>query len=339
MSKFDNVIPDHLKTPYKLNRYLLQGSGKEGDPEREIDCPFVFSFEGKYGMTYVGFDGVGYRTFLAFSEDLINWERYGVIIDRIPGDFYLSNSIAMTWILRDNDLSASGSLKKVNGEYVGAYFATPGKGYEAGPGVIGLCHSKDLFHWVVDPPCLFPEEGAMWEQGGLYKACLVEEEGKYYLYYNAKNKTEESSETTEVVFETAFTWREQIGVAISDDLVKWRRFPGNPIVPNGKEGSPDEIVAGDACVIKNNDEWLMFYYCFDGQKKTFNCVARSKDLISFQKYDGILLAAGEKGSIDETMAFKPSVIKKDGILYHFYTGISLPNKRNGITFESSVPVR
>jgi len=257
-------IPEKWRTPYKWGTCLLEGSRKEGDWEREIDCPFVFSTEdGKYGMTYIGFDGEGYRTGLAFSDDLIHWEKQGIVLDRVKSDPYLSNSIAMTWILRENDLASPGKLKRVNGKYLGAYFATPGKGYEAGPGVIGLCWSEDLLHWEAEAPCLFPEQGELWEQGGLYKACLVEFDGKYHLFYNAKNKTEESAETTEVVFQTVFTWREQIGVAESTDLKNWVRYPGNPIVRNGGPGSFDEVVAGDACVVKDGRDWLMFYYCFD----------------------------------------------------------------------------
>ena len=35
-------------------------------------------------MTYVGFDGRGYRTGLAASDDLIAWERVGKILERGP---------------------------------------------------------------------------------------------------------------------------------------------------------------------------------------------------------------------------------------------------------------
>jgi predicted GH43/DUF377 family glycosyl hydrolase len=84
-------------------------------------------------------------------------------------------NVALTWILRDNDLFGSSSLKKVNGRFLGTYHAYPEAGYEAGPASIGLCWSDDLRHWDLEEPCLYAKDGSEWERGGLYKSCLVEE--------------------------------------------------------------------------------------------------------------------------------------------------------------------
>ena len=94
-------------------------------------------------------------------------------------------------------------------------------------------------HWEIDPPCLTAEDGADWERGGLYKPCLVEERGTFYLFYNAKTADKH--------------WREQTGVATSTDLKTWQRYAGNPIIPNGGPGSWDERFASDPCVVRTGE--------------------------------------------------------------------------------------
>ena len=324
-----------VMTPHKYGKLVLSASKRDNDWECEVDCPFVFAYEGKYGMTYVGFDGIGYQTGLAFSDDLIHWRKKGVVINRILDMPYLENSIALTWILRENDLYSKGELKKVNGKYIGVYLAMPEKGYEAGPGVIGVCRSSDLLHWDIEAPFLYPEEGKEWEQGGLYKACLIEEEGTYYLFYNAKNKTEsESAETTAQAFQKVFTWKEQIGIVFSKDLKNWKRYEGNPILKNGGDWSADERVIGDACVLKDDERWYLFNYCIDRAGGTCDRVAVGEDLFHFHKCPEQLISQGKSGEFDDVMACKPSVISKEGVLYHFYTATS-SNGGNGITFATS----
>ena len=67
--------------------------------------------------------------------------------------------------------------------FLGTYHAYPKPGLEEGAAVIGLCWSEDLFHWELEAPCLKPQDGQAWEHAGLYKACLFEYGGTYYLFY------------------------------------------------------------------------------------------------------------------------------------------------------------
>ena len=73
-------LPDltPFRTPYKYGARVLEKSGIPGSfDERSVDCPFVFSANGRFYMTYVGFDGTGYQTGLAQSDDLVRWQRAG----------------------------------------------------------------------------------------------------------------------------------------------------------------------------------------------------------------------------------------------------------------------
>ena len=78
-------LPSDLLTPHKLNRLVVSASGRAGAFDaKSVDCPFVFTHEGSYYMTFLGFDDVGYQTGLASSDDLIHWRSEGLLIGRDP---------------------------------------------------------------------------------------------------------------------------------------------------------------------------------------------------------------------------------------------------------------
>lgn len=212
------------RTPYKYPKLVVSASGEAGTFDaRAVDCPFVFHHDGKFHMTFLGFDGTGYQTGLAWSNDLIEWRKIGCILKRDPSSPITRYNIALNWILRENELRTQGKLKKVGGRFLGVYHAYPNAGYEEGPAVIGLCWSSDLLKWEVGEPILRAEDGAPWEQGGLYKPCLLERDGTYYLFYNAKAKGRGPVEQT--------------GVATSKDLKTWTRYQDNPVLPVGGPGA------------------------------------------------------------------------------------------------------
>lgn len=47
---------------------------------------------------------------------------------------------------------------------------------------------EELLKWHRLPEPIFSwRDGMPWESGGLYKACLIEVDGVYFAFYNAKN--------------------------------------------------------------------------------------------------------------------------------------------------------
>ena len=319
-------------TPFKYGKLVLSASVEEGAfDSKSVDCPFVFHHAGQFYMTYVGFDGTGYQTGLAVSGNLTEWKRLGCILRRDPTSEVTRYNVAMNWILRSNEMHSAGDLRPVNRRFLGAYHAYPNAGYEQGPAVIGLCWSDDLMHWQTDAPCLLPTDGAAWENGGLYKPCIVEYRGTYYLFYNAK--------TRGLPKEQGGGWREQTGLATSRDLKAWRRFEGNPIIPNGGPGSWDERFASDPCVLLDGKRWAMFYYSLDKQGKARDLLALSDDPYHPAKVNQILIDVGPPGSVDSTYAHKPSVVYHEGVLYHFYCAVSgkWPAEVRGISVARSRP--
>lgn len=328
-----------IQTPYKQTRLVVAPSYKKGRYDSHlVDAPFVFSWQNAYYMTYIGWDSTGYRTGLAVSSDLLHWDKKGIIIDYGPKGSATEFNAAMTWILKNNDLFGNYDLKPVNGLFLGTYHAYPGSGYEVGPASIGLCWSEDLLNWQIDEPvlrCDDPDAGS-WEKGGLYKSCILEHEGTYYMFYNAKERDLGS-------------WHEQIGLAVSTDLEHWKRAADHPLVANGGPGSPDECFASDPCVVKHGDTWIMFYFALAADLHARECVAFSNDLIHWEKSGGVMIDVGAPGEIDSTHAHKPSVIMQGKIIYHYYCAVSPAadgktgeikhNEIRGITLATSQPIK
>jgi predicted GH43/DUF377 family glycosyl hydrolase len=323
----DPVAP--FRTPYKLNRHVLLGSHVPGSfDEKAVDCPFVFFHDGRFYLTYVGFDGIGYQTGIAVSDDLVNWERQGVILARDPSDPVTRYNVAAASILRENELYSPGRLIKIDGRYVCAWHAYPGAGYEEGPAVIGLAFSTDLKTWHREAPILRPEDGAEWERGGLYKPYLVKHGDTFYLFYNAKTADKQ--------------WHEQTGVAISKDLKTWRRYPGNPIIRNGPAGAPDSRFASDPFVVSHRGKWALYYFGLSASdNKARDLVAIGNDPLHYTKANEVLIDIGPPGSIDDGYAHKPALVYWKGDLYHFYTAVGgpYPNDVRGISVARSRPWR
>jgi hypothetical protein len=347
----DPVAP--YLTPYKYPKLILSATGRQGDfDQRSIDDPIVFYANGAFQMLYIGWDGTGYQTGLATSQDLVNWTRVALVAPRDPNSKYTKFNLALSSILRDKQLQSRGDAIKVHGKYVGAWNAYPAAGYEEGAAVIGLATSDDLLHWQLTDPILFPQDGAPWEHGGLYRPDLMLDRGTYYLYYNAKTDT--------LPPEEGGGWREQTGVATSKDLKTWTRYAKNPILRNGPRGSAtypasnsaaktqppttdsrDSRFASNPFVVLNGHEYAMFYYGYRYQRPGRACdmLALGKTPYSFTKVPEILIDTGAPGTIDETFAHKPSVVTHEGILYHFYCAVSgqYPKEVRGIAVARSKP--
>ncbi len=301
---------DLIRTPRKHSQLVLAPSFKKGAfDSHAVDCPFPFRHGGRFWMTYVGWDGTGYQTGLAGSDDLLTWKKEGLVLGRGPQGSVTQYNAALTCILRDHALLGPSTLRRVDGRFVGTYHAYPQPGYETGPAVIGLCFSDDLHSWEVGPPVLEPDPACEWESGGLYKSWLLESAGTYYLFYNAKNRD-------------AWPWLEQTGFATSSDLLHWERSPENPVLRIGESAAFDDLFASDPVVLRHEDIWIMFYYGNSSDGHARDGAAFSEDLCHWRKSDEILIDVGPPGSIDSRYAHKPGILSRGGTLYHFYCAVA-----------------
>ena len=70
-----NNIYEEVKTPYKYGLVVVP----ENDSFK-VDCPTVFRRNDSWYMSYIVFDGRGYETWLAKSDDLLNWQTLDGIL-------------------------------------------------------------------------------------------------------------------------------------------------------------------------------------------------------------------------------------------------------------------
>ncbi|HEX6970831.1 MAG TPA: hypothetical protein VF234_01255 [Limnochordia bacterium] len=286
----------------RLPRLLFEPTGASDDFDGvAVDCPKVLPHRDGYLMAYAGWDGRANRIGLAWSEDLLHWRRLGLALDLGPSGEWDAGSVSGPCLCR------------IGGRLALLYCGFPRIGYEAGPGRIGLAwctkepSATDAGRWEKEgAPLLSPEDGAAWERGGLYQSFLLEHDEEYWLFYNAKNRTEGA-------------WHEQIGAARSRDLKRWERAADRPVLPVSADGWDSRFVA-DPWLIRRDWGWEMHYYGFDG-RRACDGVAVSTDLLHWRKHPRPLLTPGPPGSYDAKYAHKPCVVERAGTIYHFYCAV------------------
>ncbi len=331
------MIPslERYLTPYKLGRSVIEPSRTAGAYDEVCtDVPFVFFHNDKFWMMHVGFDGRGYQTALACANTPEGpFEDVCMVLRRGEGNGWDTANAAGVWMLSTQELFATRTLKKWDGKYWLYYHSYPGEGYEEGAAAIGIawCDKEDLSEWhrLPEPILTIPEEEA-WDHGGLYKNCTVECGGKYYLFYNAKDKTYGG-------------WKEQTGICVGDDPLHFTRLPEQPAVPVGAPGAWDSTFASDPWVVYSlkDNLWVMYYYGYNGQRAGEG-IAFSRDLVHWEKASEPIIMPDAPGAIDDRHAHKPAILWYKGVLYHYYCCVQdAPgepyNERRTITVAASRP--
>jgi len=297
-------IYEEVKTPYKYGLLLLPEAGMT------YDCPSVFRHGDRWYMLYVQFDGMGYETYLAESDDLLVWNRTGKILTR-TGTGWDANQAAGFIALQDTTWAGRNELLKHDDVYWLSYIGGALPGLEKEPLAIGLASTsrpEEPAEWtrIEHNPVLHRDQpnARAFEAQTLYKSTVILDENKtlghpFVMYYNGKQKGE---------------WVERIGMALSDDMVHWQRHGDGPVVDNGSG------ISGDPQLVRIGEVWVMFYFGATYRPKAFDTFACSHDLERWTKWDGPdLIEPSEPW--DDVFAHKPWVIKHDGVVYHFYCAV------------------
>lgn len=302
-------VYDEVKTPFKYGVVL------RGETGELVDCPNVFRHGGRWFMVYVSNrDRVGYQTCLARSDDLLHWEKLGVVLpfrregwDAWQGDGGLA--------LYDTRWDGAHELARHEGRYWFSYLGGSQHGYEPDPLAVGLAHTDDptaVRAWTRLPenPVLSPDQrdARDFEHVTLYKSAVIRDDARtlgapFVMFYNGKS---------------APYGVETIGLAVSDDLRAWRRYGHGPVVAN--IGAAPWAISGDPQLTRLGDVWVMFYFGAFWKPGAFDTFACSYDLVHWTKWDGPHLVAPSE-PFDRQFAHKPWVLKHDGVVYHFYCAV------------------
>ena len=285
------------------------------------DVPTVYQVPGRdqYFMSFVGFDGRGYQSFVAESADLVHWGKYRLAMGFGPTNEFDHGGCVIGAFLYDSyDIKAPRRLKKRAGQFWTLYGAYPRQGgYELRPGYEGVAVSDDGLAWrramnqpilsVHDPDC------GSWEKDCIYQPWLVEHQGRFFNFYNA-----------------AAGSLEQSGLAFSTDLLNWMRYPANPVVRN-RPGGYDQDFCSDPKVFRDGDHWTMFYFGV-GRGGAHIMVAFSSDLVHWTTHpEPLYKAGGHPSGLDKQYAHKISLIysPKNDTFYLFYNAVPGKNDPTG----------
>lgn len=318
-----------VKTPFKYG--LVLTPGKKTDL---MDCPSIYKIGKKWYMTYIVFDGEGYETWLAESKDLLRWKALGKQMSKEGDGKWDAKQRAGYNALIDTQWGGSYKLHTFDGKYWMSYFGGSTAGYEPEPLSIGMAFTEQKptrpMEWHrLDNPVLGDKDADIrwWEnRHKLFKSYVIEDPKRntghrFIMYYNAVGDSLKNNKPTR--------WYERIGMAVSDDLLTWKRYLKDPVVhhPVG--------ITGDPMIQRINDTWVMFYFgaFWKDRSGGFNRFAASKDLIHWTDWEGDNLIESSE-AFDQQYAHKSFVIKHRGTVYHYYCAVDKDGNR-GIALATS----
>ncbi|HRT28159.1 MAG TPA: glycoside hydrolase family 127 protein [Kiritimatiellia bacterium] len=306
------AIYEEVKTPNKRGMVLRPAKGEM------LDNPMVFRHGDAWYMMHIRFDGKGYETHLAKSSDLIAWQPLGCVLSR-GAEGAWDSAQADGWpSLLDPRWDGPNTLNTFDGRYWMMYLGGELHGYETDPLSTGVAWTDDpsaVKEWTRYPgnPVLSPRDpdARAFETLTIYKHFTVEDPtrscgGRFVNFYNANQRG---------------VRREAIGMAVSDDMLHWRRVGDGPVIDNGDPSKPG--ISGDPMVRRIGDVWVMFYFGFrwrPGVSGAFDTFACSHDLKHWTKWEGEPLIRPSE-PFDCIHAHKPWVIKHDGVVYHYYCAV------------------
>jgi len=293
------------------------------------DVPCVYQLPGdpdKWLMSFIAFNGRGYNSFVVESTDLIHWTKPRLAMGFGPeGEFDHGGCVIGAFLYESYDVKAPRLLKKREGKYRTLYGCYPRQGgYELRPGYEGVAVSDDGLTWrrAKNSPILSVHDAdcKTWEKSCIYQPWLVEHQGRFFDFYNA-----------------ARGGTEQMGAAFSEDLLNWKRYPGNPVVRN-RPGGYDERFCSDGKVFRDGDHWTMFYFGV-GRGGAHIMVAFSRDLLHWTAHpEPLYKAGGNPSGLDRQYAHKISLVynpKNDTFYMHY---CACGNKGRGIGLITSRPI-
>jgi hypothetical protein len=315
-------IYQEIKTPYKFGLVMIPP-----DNSKMMDSPSIFRFKDSWYMSYIVFDGKGYETWLAQSDNLLNWKTKGRLMS-FTENTWDANQKAGYIALQDFNWGGTYEVQKFGGKYWMSYLGGSSQGYEAGKLGIGIAFSEKLneaTEWqrLPQPVISVIDKDVRWyDSETIYKSSVIRDKEKttghqFVMFYNAKGSDKPAGKAE----------AERIAMAVSDDMKSWKRFGENPVIDH------ETGISGDAFISKINDVWVMFYFGAFWKPGAFDRFACSYDLVNWTVWKGDDLISPSE-IYDSHYAHKPFVIKYEGVVYHFYCAVDEKGNR-GIALATS----
>ena len=131
----------------------------------------------------------------------------------------------------------------------------------------------------------------------------------------------------------------RVGSAVSEDGIHFGRQ--GVVLPLGASGQFDDRNVYHPSLLKADGKTWMYYAGDDGNKGARIGLATSPNGDHFVR-QGVCLPIGQPGDFDDNFLYQPSVLKRDGETWLYYTGhdgstfrIGLAVSRDGLSFNRS----
>jgi predicted GH43/DUF377 family glycosyl hydrolase len=304
--------------------YKIPGSEKF----HNFDCPMVYQLPDKpdtWYMSFIGFNG-GYNSFVAESDDLVHWKNPKLAMGfGKEGEFDYGGCVIGAFLYEKSGVKEPKILKKKDGKYWTLYGCYPKQGgYEIRPGYEGVASSEDGLTWTraSEQPILsiYQNDCKKWEKNCIYQPFMVEHDGTYYNFYNAADGGTERS-----------------GLALSNDLIHWVRYPFNPVI-DVRKGEYNAQFSSDPKVYRDGDHWTMIFFGL-GKGGAHIMLAFSRDLVHWTvNPEPIYKAGGHPGGLDKSYAHKVSLFynPKNETFYLFYCAVGTKGRTIGLITSKKI---
>ena len=205
--------------------------------------PSVIAHQGQLWNYYSGFDGKGWHTGLAISQDGFSWQRMGKVLSAESG-YIAANGAAI-----------------VQGSEIFYYYQT------GDTARIALARSMDGRNFRRESLVLDLGPYGSWDERGVADPYVIRQNNRLYLYYTGMDRAR----------------RQRLGVAVSDDGTVWYKLRDNPILELGEYGTPDARGLGEPAVWSGYGSYWMLYTGRDRGERRRLLLARSSDGVQWQK--------------------------------------------------------
>jgi predicted GH43/DUF377 family glycosyl hydrolase len=249
---------------------MTRGVQGEWDAVDVLNPSVIFQGDAYYNF-FSGYDGKTWHTGLAVSGDGVTWRKEGKILSPDAG----------TW--EGSAIAANGSAVADDSGIL--YY------YQAGhPVEIGLARSRNGHQWQrTGAPVLPVGPYESWDERGVADPYVIRSGRGFYMFYLGMDRA----------------GRQRLGVAMSDDGVRWYKLRDNPILELGEYGAFDSKGLGEPAVWASRGYYWMLYTGRDHDEMRRMGLARSRDGVRWEKLP--MVTAGEK-PWDSKVICDPTVI-------------------------------
>jgi predicted GH43/DUF377 family glycosyl hydrolase len=252
--------------------------------------PSVTVWKDSFYNLFSGYDGKAWHTGLATSPDATTWTVVNAkVLSPDP----------RTW--EGDYIAANGSALRSPTEFF--YWYQGGREPR-----IGLARSPDGIRWARHPqPVLGPGPRGSWNERGVADPYVIRA-GKYlYMYYLGQDRAQ----------------RQRLGVARSEDGVRWESYKTNPFFELGGPGDFDEIGLGEPAVFTTLGSYWMLYTGRDREEHRAIGLARSQDGVHWTRVSTKPVFTGNQWW-DSKVVCDPSVMVSPGGVRVWFGGGDRP---------------